>query len=145
MGMSAKVYAFSAISDYSAQLAPKLDYLKELSGGDQAFINEILEMFITEAPQSIENAINYLREKNYHMLKITVLKLKSSVQVVGGYHLTNLIQEIENASVENASPAVMQQTLSKLKSGISHVVSHLGEALGEFNPVENTDSVRLLR
>ncbi len=124
--MSAKIYA---ISDHSASHAPKLDYLNELSGGDQSFISEIIEMFITDAPQSVENAFRFLQEKNYQMLKLTVHKLKSSVQVVGGYHLAHLIQEIENASNENIKTDILHQMLSQLNTGIVHIVTHLNELL----------------
>jgi len=132
--MSAKIYA---ISDHSAHLAPKLDYLKELSGGDQSFINEIIDMFITEAPLSVENAFRFLQEKNYQMLKLTVHKLKSSVQVVGGYHLANLIQEIENASTESTRTDILHQMLSKLHSGIEHIIKFLGEELSTVDSTEN--------
>ena len=131
--MSAKIQAITP-TDPLMFLTPKLDYLKELSGGDQSFINEILELFITEAPQSVEHALSYLQQKNFDMLRITVHKLKSSVQVVGGYHLTNLIQEIESTSKETAKHDILQQMLSVLNTGIHHMVGHLSKELQSFNP-----------
>ena len=134
--MSAKIYAITAVSDQIAGIAPKLDYLKELSGGDHNFIAEILEMFITEAPQSVEQSFRYLQEKNFEMLRITVHKLKSSVQVVGGYHLTNLIHEIESASKETERHEILPM-LSILKSGIQHMVNHLCTELKSFSSTKD--------
>lgn len=137
--MSARIHVISAISDHSAHLAPKLDYLKELSGGDQSFINEILEMFIKDAPQSVEQAFRFLQERNFEMLRITVHKLKSSVQVVGGYHLTHLIQEIETISKEKGKPDILQQMLATLNSGIQHLVNHLRTEVQSVNKIGNAD------
>lgn len=132
--MGAKIYA---VSDHSAHLAPKLDYLKELSGGNQSFVNEIIDMFIAEAPQSVENAFRFLQEKNYQMLKLTVHKLKSSVQVVGGYHLAYLMQEIEKASTETTGTDILHQMLSKLNIGIEHIIRFLGEEAGAHGSTVN--------
>ena len=127
--MSAKIQAVSAVSDSNVHLTPKLDYLRELSGGDHNFITEILTMFIKEAPQSVEQSLHFLRERNFDMLRITVHKLKSSVQVVGGNHLAPLIQEIETASRESTKPDILHRMLSVLSSGIQHTVDHLCDEL----------------
>lgn len=135
--MSAKILVISSISDQSAHLPPKLDYLKELSAGDRNFLTEILEMFIAEAPQSIEQSFRYLHEKNFDMLRITVHKLKSSVQVVGGYHLTNLIQDIESASNDNGKQDVLRHMLSVLNSGIQYMVNCLCDELKSISSAGN--------
>jgi len=136
--MSAKIHAISGFAGQSEFLTPNLDYLKELSGGDRNFITEILELFITEAPQSVEQSFRYLREMNLEMLRINVHKLKSSVQVVGGYHLTYLIQEIESAAKEHRSQNVLHQMLSVLNKGIQHLVEHLGKELQNISSAGST-------
>lgn len=128
--MSATVSA-TTIANYSTIQTPKLDYLRELSGGDRDFIAEILEMFISEAPQAMMQSSQYLEQKNYELLRITVHKLKSSVQVVGGNHLTGLISDIE-AYAKDSKPEMLPQMLSMLKDGIGHMVSHLSGELKGF-------------
>lgn len=134
--MSAKIHPIAAASDPTSCITPKLDYLKELAGGDRHFIAEILEMFITEAPQSVELAFRYLHEKNFEMLRITVHKLKSSVQVVGGYHLTSLIHDIESAAKETGRNDLLQM-LAKLNSGIQQMVNHLCRELKSITSSES--------
>ena len=126
--MSATLSA--AVSNFSIEQKPKLDYLRELSGGDSTFIAEILEMFITEAPLAITQSFTYLEKKDFELLRITVHKLKSSVQVVGGNHLTALICEIE-AAAKNCQPDILQR-LSVLHTGIGHMVNHLTGELKEI-------------
>jgi len=134
--MSVKIHAITAITE-NACLTPKLDYLRELAGGDNDFITEILKMFITEAPQSVEQSLRFLHERNFEMLRITVHKLKSSVQVVGGYHLTHLIQDIENAAKENGEMDTIQQMLSMLNTEIQHMVKYLCQELNTVNSIKN--------
>lgn len=130
--MNATTTAGTAISN-SATQQPKLDYLKELSGGDLTFIAEILEMFIHDAPQAVAQSFEHLEKKNFEMLRITVHKLKSSVQVVGGNYLTALICEIESAAAAKIDkPDMFAQMLSTLDSGIRQMVQHLNGELKEI-------------
>jgi HPt (histidine-containing phosphotransfer) domain-containing protein len=129
--MSATLSAIT--NNYSANQQPKLDYLRELAGGDLNFIAEILEMFIDEAPQAIKQSLEHLDKKNYELLRITVHKLKSSVQVVGGNHLTALICEIE-AAAKNSKPEMLPQMLALLNEGIGYMVKHLTGELRGIKP-----------
>jgi HPt (histidine-containing phosphotransfer) domain-containing protein len=121
-----------AVSSYCTNQKPKLDYLRELSGGDSGFIAEILEMFISEAPQAITQAVDHLGKQNLDMVRITVHKLKSSVQVVGGNHLTSLICEIESAAAKSEKLDMLPQMLSTLGDGITNMVHHLTGELQEI-------------
>ena len=134
--MSAKIHAINTVADHSL-LTPKLDYLRELSGGDTGFITEILEMFIKEAPQSVAQSVQHLQERNFEMVRITVHKLKSSVQVVGGYHLATLIQDIETAAKETPDEGILGKMLAALHSGIEFTVNHLCQELNSMNSMKN--------
>lgn len=132
--MSAMTSTATAGINHLTQQKPRLDYLKELSGGDLTFIAEILEMFIHDAPQAVAQSFRHLEQKNYEMLRITVHKLKSSVQVVGGNYLTALICEIEKAAAAKVDkPDMFAQMLSTLDSGIKSMVQHLS---GELNAIK---------
>ncbi|HXH17693.1 MAG TPA: Hpt domain-containing protein [Chitinophagales bacterium] len=135
--MSARIRSIDTAAEHALSIAPKLDYLKELSGGDQSFIAEILELFITDAPQAVEHAFGHLQQRNFEMLRITVHKLKSSVQVVGGYHLTHLIHEIESNAKENGKQDALFQMLSLLRNGIQHLVNHLCQELKSLSSAGN--------
>ncbi|GEM_PF-812298 len=131
--MSATTITANAGSNHLINQKPKLDYLKELSGGDLTFIAEILEMFINDAPQAVAQSFEHLEKKNFEMLRITVHKLKSSVQVVGGNYLTALICEIECAAAAKIDkPDMFLQMLSTLDSDIRQMVQHLNGELKEI-------------
>ncbi len=114
---------FVATVTIPSSASPRLDYLRELSGGDVGFMTEILEMFIKEAPQSVAQAYNCLDEKNFELLRMSVHKLKSSVQVVGGQHLTGLIVKIESWSSGDCEE--LSRMVAMLDQGIQQMVEHL--------------------
>ncbi len=113
---------------------PKLDYLRELSGGDHSFVIEILEMFILESPKIVSQSFDFLAENNFEMLRISVHKLKSSVQVVGGVHLTKLISDLEMMAASRENPETLLQSLQSLEHGIAQIVSNLENELQALNP-----------
>ncbi|GIV34940.1 MAG: hypothetical protein KatS3mg031_2475 [Chitinophagales bacterium] len=115
-------------ADFVCTIAPpKLDYLRELSGGDAGFMKEIIEMFILEAPRALEQAQACLLEKNLEQLRMIVHKLKSSVQVVGGQHLTDLIVRIESWSGETNEE--LCRMVQMLEEGIQDMIGHLQQEL----------------
>ena len=130
--MSENTHAVSRAGE-TVSLKPKLDYLKELSGGDHDFITEIIEMFIADAPQAVAQSCQPLEKDNFELLRITVHKLKSSVQVVGGYHLATVIHEIESAACDkNSKPALLRQMLCTLDEGIRQMTGFLHSELAEM-------------
>ena len=104
---------------------PDMNYLHELAEGDTDFIADILQMFIAEAPESTRSALTHLQQKNFDALRVTVHKLKSSVQVVGGLHLTAIIQEIETAAKNIVAEETLLPKLTYLQKGIQQLVIHL--------------------
>lgn len=83
------------VEETIALARPDLNYLKELSGGDSGFVAEIIKMFIEDAPKIIGQVHQYLHKGDYELLRVTVHKLKSSIQVLGCHRMTTLVQEIE--------------------------------------------------
>jgi len=107
-----------------------LDYLIELSGGDKEFIAEIVDMFIVDAPEVLRQSQTYLKNEDFELLKITVHKLKSSVQIMGNMELAGLIQTIEN----NAANPEMHSTLAELLINMNKEVTTMVEYLKQEKP-----------
>ena len=115
------------------KFVPRLEYLIELAGGDNHFIAEIIQMFIQEAPDAVRQSFQHLENDEMQRLLVTVHKLKSSVQVVGGQHLAVLISEIEQqAKQAPASSDDIQRMLGELEKGISQIVNWLNGELPQF-------------
>jgi len=113
---------------------PNLSYLFELAGGDTEFVIEIIETFISDTPEIIGSAVNSFEKGDYDLLKVTVHKLKSSVQVVGGAHLAVLISDIErNADQEDAS-SKLESMIHELNDGVQSMLTQLTAELKVLAP-----------
>lgn len=116
-------------AEKNKECKPNLSYLKELSGGDTNFITEIIEMFMSDAPKIIEQANRCFREENYDLLKVTVHKLKSSVQVLGGSKLALSIQEIESSAKNPDKKDELSDMLAQVENSIAQMISSLNSEL----------------
>lgn len=83
------------------QPRPNLAYLVELSDGDEQFIIEVLTMFVNDAPELLKQCVGYHKTDNFHLLKITVHKIKSSIKMLGNDGLAKSAQQIEDASQDD--------------------------------------------
>ena len=78
-----------------------LSYLEEISGGDQSFINEIIELFVKQMPESVENMREALKNNDPVTIGETAHKAKPSAIYVGNKTLEQdlrTLQELKNTN-----------------------------------------------
>ena len=72
-----------------------LEYLKTMSGGDAAFIREMIDLFREQVDEYKQLMPELLRKKDYDSLSKMAHKAKSSVAVMGMTHVADLLKELE--------------------------------------------------
>ena len=72
-----------------------LNYLKTMSGGDDKFISEMIELFREQVGEYSELMPQLLQKKEYNDLSKLAHKAKSSVAVMGMNHVADLLKELE--------------------------------------------------
>lgn len=72
-----------------------LNYLKTMSGGDPAFIREMIDLFREQIEEYEEQMPLLLRNKEYSSLSKMAHKAKSSVAVMGMNEVADLLKELE--------------------------------------------------
>ena len=72
-----------------------LNYLKTMSGGDDKFISEMIELFRDQVGEYSELMPQLLQKKEYNDLSKLAHKAKSSVAVMGMNHVADLLKELE--------------------------------------------------
>ena len=81
-----------------------LEYLRSVTGGDSVSIREIIELFIEQVPEFINNLKKHLEEKDYIALGKEAHKAKSSVMILGmndlGHDLKSLQLATQNGTRE---------------------------------------------
>lgn len=76
---------------------PNMSYIKEISGGDVEFENQLIEIVKIELPKEIATYNSYLKEKNLNMAADLVHKVKHKISTLGleeSYQLA-ILYEIE--------------------------------------------------
>ena len=72
-----------------------LSYLKEITGGENSIVVEMVEMFIDQVNEFKENLNNYLNDKNWVDLGKEAHKAKSSVLIVGMEELGKNLKKLQ--------------------------------------------------
>jgi len=75
------------------------DALKEMSGAD--FIGELIDTFLDDAPQLIQEMKTALRANNPESFRRAAHSLKSNCATFGANHLSALAKELEMLGREN--------------------------------------------
>ena len=66
-----------------------LEYLHAITDGEKPIIRVILEMFIAQVPEFIQNLNRFFQAEDYNALGREAHKAKSSLQIVGMTDLEN--------------------------------------------------------
>ncbi|MES2558948.1 MAG: Hpt domain-containing protein [Bacteroidota bacterium] len=72
-----------------------LSYLETISGGDQAFIKEMLTMFLSSTFPEIEELREYAAKGEWDKLGTTAHKMKAPLQMLGAPIVSELVLELE--------------------------------------------------
>ena len=76
-----------------------LTYLKSIAEGNSAIIQEMIDLFILQVPEFIENLNKYLKEGNYIELGKEAHKAKSSVVIMGMEELGRELKALQLATI----------------------------------------------
>ena len=74
---------------------PNLNYIEEISPGDDSFKEKIIELLKTELPQEIKEFEKNFTNKNYELAATNVHKLKHKVGILGIPEAHKLTSEFE--------------------------------------------------
>jgi HPt (histidine-containing phosphotransfer) domain-containing protein len=75
-----------------------LSYLKEISGGDEEFILDMIQTFIENTPSEIAILRNYTKEKKWDLLGENAHRFAPSLQFLGLASMRPVINQIEDFS-----------------------------------------------
>ncbi len=73
-----------------------LEKLEEISGGDQTFIDKMIDMFVSQTPMELSNIKNHLTNKDFVEMGKVAHKIKPSIDILCIPPMHNDIRMIEN-------------------------------------------------
>lgn len=72
-----------------------LSYLNTISGGDKAFINDMLKMFLNTTFPEIELLKKHANDQAWELFGSTAHKMKAPIQMLGVPVVSDLVLELE--------------------------------------------------
>jgi HPt (histidine-containing phosphotransfer) domain-containing protein len=106
-----------------------LTYLRGLAKGSNAFIIQMLNIYITQVPGVIERIEKALEKKDWKSLRFAVHKLKPSAMFVGLNEIKNDIPLLEDYSAEEIHLDKIPALVDKIKQVCMEAVPELHEEL----------------
>jgi HPt (histidine-containing phosphotransfer) domain-containing protein len=101
-----------------------VEYLREISGGNAAFINAMLHAFKDESGIFLRNMENGLTKGDFKSIKRTAHSMKPSGAYIGVDNLTLMIRSLEGAA-ERANFAETQSLFKNIKVLIKVILQEI--------------------
>jgi CheY-like chemotaxis protein/HPt (histidine-containing phosphotransfer) domain-containing protein len=105
-----------------------LDELKRLSGGDSAFFDEMLSIFIRSSEEALVKIHFNFKSSNWNELSEVAHKLASPAKHIQAHTLYANLKKLEN-STENNNPVELKKLIEEIENDISHINSILKQKL----------------
>ncbi|MBD2663730.1 multi-sensor hybrid histidine kinase [Richelia sinica FACHB-800] len=109
-----------------------LQSLREMLGGDEKALGEIINYYLLDAPQLIQNLTSFVQEKDYQNIWQTAHKFKSSSASLGAKNLAKICLQLEHqghsSHLENSD-----QLLEQLQQEYQQVEIALRNCMQEEN------------
>jgi len=119
---SQKIIAIDAAID--------LDELERISGGDTAFLNEMLRIFIRSSEESLAKFQKNLQNSDWSALAETAHKLAAPAKHLQATSLYNHLKKLET-TVENLNPDEIKALIDSITMEINNINSILKQKLGK--------------
>lgn len=105
---------------------PDLRYLNEISGGNEEFMKQIIEIFLEDTPQMLENIKNGLSNGDLDKVKFFSHKLVSQLPMVG---INDAVEDARTIDKECHTLTDLPQRVNRMVDIIEHGMVQLKKLL----------------
>jgi len=102
-----------------------LDYLNSISGGDQDFIKDMLETFVTNVPQELAKIRSFVSTENWQKAGEDAHKFASSLLFLGLKELRALAIQIEDYGIGKNNIDQIPALFNQLEDGCNQLIIEL--------------------
>lgn len=106
-----------------------LNYLKELSAGDEKFVKKMIATFVQQTPEMLENIQKHLSNQNWNLLKAVVHKMKPSIGFMGISELKTVVEKLEHYSNKTINLEQIPELVATLNMICGKAIEELNEEL----------------
>lgn len=111
--------------------APKinLNYLKQIAEGNEAFIIEMIEMFLNKTPEAISEMHSHFRNKNWEEFKKVAHRIKPSFGFMGMQEIQQALSKVELMSDSELREPEVDELLVEVETRTAQAYSQLRSEL----------------
>lgn len=97
---------------------PNYDYLMEISRGDEKFVFEIIQLFISKMPINIEEIEHSVSEKKWEEVGFYLHKLKSPLKILAIDDIVDKVESLEKLELSEESLKAFLGAFDEIKKEI---------------------------
>ncbi len=102
-----------------------LDSLREISRGNEAFVQKMIRIFCEQTPVLVREMIAARKENNLALMGAIAHKIKPSIDNLNIQSLKQVIRDIEAAGKEQKETANLEEFLNQTQKTIAAIVSDM--------------------
>jgi HPt (histidine-containing phosphotransfer) domain-containing protein len=106
-----------------------LTYLKEISGGDDSFIREMLDLFLNTTAIEVNEFDHHLAVGDYAAIGQLAHKMKAPIQMIGASELFDKLKVIENSGKNGVSTESFPNMINEVKVKTADLATEINELL----------------
>lgn len=107
-----------------------LTMVETISGGDQAFIKKMVQLFIDTMPQNVNDLQQALQQENWEMVGKHAHKMKSTIDSMGIDLLKDDIRTVEASGKHKTGLEAIPALITKVADTIQQCVSQIKSDFG---------------
>jgi len=108
-----------------------LAYLKQVSNGDNNFIKEMIDVYLKQTPDVINDLEKHLKNKNWKLLRAAIHKMKPSCPFFGLHDLYQTVTSIEEFAEEGTNLHLLPEMIEKVKATCDKAMVELNQQRGK--------------
>ncbi len=102
-----------------------LTYLNEISGGDNSFIKEMLDLFVNTTAIEVNEFDQLLAAGNYEGIGQLAHKMKAPIQMIGASELFDKVKAIENSGKTRSNIENIPNMINEVKVKIGDLTNDI--------------------
>ena len=106
-----------------------LEYLKEISDGDDEFLRDLLESFVNQTPEMVTGLIRFIKEEDWESAAKRAHKLKPTFEYVGLIAIRDNMEFIEKTIKNDGDISKIQGMTLAMKPEIESAIDEVKSIL----------------
>ena len=109
-----------------------MDYLNRLSMGDDTLVVEMIEMFLDNAPEMLENLHTHLNNENWTKMAAEAHRFKPTLSYMGMEQTKKVIENLEKIAADDPDVRDMEEKLNEIETMCNRAYNELKNKVEEL-------------